>query len=156
MAATGEISETWDRVVGSDPGLLRLRSALSAAIAISTTLGLEYIYGRATDRGPQGTIIVMLVGALMALFGSMALGDASGARQKIRTGAFFPVALGAGLTVGVCLAGHTDTMLVVFLVDGPPCTRARPGAPDLPPPRWQAPSPSPSTSCPLARTPIRW
>jgi hypothetical protein len=115
MAATGWISQTWDRVVGSDPGLHRLRTALSAAVAMSTTLGLEYLYGRATDRGPQGTVVVMLLGTLMALLGSMALGDASRARTKIGTAVFFPVAIGGGMTVGVCVAGHTRTMLAVFV-----------------------------------------
>ncbi|MFJ2958523.1 FUSC family protein [Streptomyces sp. NPDC087270] len=115
MAATGWISETWDRVVGSDPGLQRLRSALSAAVAMSTTLGIEYVYGRVTDRGPQGTLVVMLLGTMMAMMGSMALGDAAGARRKIATAVFFPVALGAGMTVGVCVAKHTDTKLAVFV-----------------------------------------
>ena len=62
MTATGWISETWDRVVGSDPGLQRLRNALSAAVAMSTALGLEYAYGQVADRGPQGTLIAMLLG----------------------------------------------------------------------------------------------
>ncbi|SEG25689.1 Fusaric acid resistance protein-like [Actinacidiphila yanglinensis] len=115
MAATGWISETWDRVVGSDPGLQRLRSALSAAVAMSTTLGLEYVYGRTTDRGPQGTLVVMLLGTVMAMMGSMALGDAATARRKAGTAVFFPVAIGAGMTVGVCVAGHTDTKLAVFV-----------------------------------------
>jgi hypothetical protein len=115
MAATGWISETWDRIVGSDPGLQRLRNALSAAVAMSTTLGLEYVYGRVTDRGAQGTLIVMLLGTVMAMMGSMALGDGARARTKIFTAAFFPVAIGIGMTIGVAVAGHTFVMLAVFV-----------------------------------------
>jgi Fusaric acid resistance protein-like len=115
MAATGWISETWDRVVGSDPGLQRLRGALAAAVAMSTTLGLEYVYGQVTHRGAQGTLIVMLLGTVMAMMASMALGDGTGAKPKIITAAFFPVAIGAGMAVGVTVAGHTDTMLAVFV-----------------------------------------
>jgi MFS family permease len=115
MAATGWIFETWDRVVGSDPGLQRLRTALSAAVAMSTTLGLEYIYGQATDRGPQGTVVVMLLGTIMAMMGSLALGDVSRARTKISAAVFLAVAIGGGMTVGVCVAGRTDTMLAVFV-----------------------------------------
>ncbi|BBA98213.1 hypothetical protein RVR_4317 [Actinacidiphila reveromycinica] len=116
MAATGWLSETWDRVVGSDPGLQRLRGALAAAVAMSTTLGIEYVYGRATDRGPQGTLVVMLIGTVMAMMGSMALGDAAGPLRKLGTAAFFPVAIGTGMVVGICVAGRTDTKLAVFVV----------------------------------------
>ncbi|WNI16474.1 FUSC family protein [Actinacidiphila sp. ITFR-21] len=115
MAATGWISETWDRVVGSDPGLQRFRTASSAGLAMATTLGLEYGYGRLTDRGPQGTMVAMMLGTVMAMMGSMALTDGSAAWPKIRTALFFPVAIGAGMLVGVAVAGHTDWMLAVFV-----------------------------------------
>jgi fusaric acid resistance family protein len=115
MTATGWISETWDRVVGSDPGLQRLRNALSAAVAMSTALGLEYAYGQVADRGPQGTLIAMLLGTIIAMMGSTALGDGSGAWRKARTAAFFPVAIGGGMAIGVLVASHTTTMLVVFV-----------------------------------------
>lgn len=40
MASHGWFAETWDRVVASDPGLQRLGMALSAAVAMSTALGV--------------------------------------------------------------------------------------------------------------------
>ncbi|MEY9844296.1 hypothetical protein ABH940_001363 [Streptacidiphilus sp. BW17] len=112
--ANGWISETWDRVVASDPGLHRLRMALSAAVAMTTTLAVEYGYARWTDAGYQSTVIAMLLGTVMAMMGSMAL---TGTRTwpKIRTAAFFPVAIGAGMLPGAAVAGHTDAMLVVFV-----------------------------------------
>lgn len=106
--------EVWDRIVGSDPGLQRLRTAFGAAVAMSTTLALEYGYGRATHADAEGTLVCMLLGTVMAMMGSMAL-DGTQVLPKIRTAVFFPVAIGAGMVVGVAVAGHTDTMLAVFV-----------------------------------------
>jgi hypothetical protein len=115
MAVRGWLSETWDRVVGSDPGLQRARTALSAAVAMSTAMGLEYAYGRLADRGPQGTLIAMMLGTVIAMMGSTALVDSSPARTKARTAVFFPVAIGTGMVVGVAVAGHTRLMLTAFV-----------------------------------------
>ena len=112
--ANGWISETWDRVVASDPGLHRLRMALSAAVAMATTLAVEFGYGHWTHAGYQGTLIAMLLGTVMAMMGSMAL-TGTQAWPKVRTAVFFPVAIGAGMLPGAAVAGHTDTMLVVFV-----------------------------------------
>ena len=111
----GWISETWDRVVASDPGLYRLRMALSAAVAMASTLALEYQYGTWTHAGAQGILVAMLLGTVMAMMGSMALGGGGRAWPKIRTAVFFPVAIGAGMLPGVAVAGHTDAMLAVFV-----------------------------------------
>ncbi len=116
MTATGWISETWDRVVGSDPGLQRLRSALSAGLAMASALGLEYGYGQLTHGGAQGTLIAMMLGTVMAMMGSMALGGAEKAWAKAKVAACFPIAIGSGMLVGVAVAGHTDTMLAMFIV----------------------------------------
>ncbi|MEU6853121.1 FUSC family protein [Actinacidiphila alni] len=81
---------------------------------MSTTLALEYGYGRATHLGAQGTLVGMLLGTVMAMMGSMAL-DGTQVLPKIRTAVFFPVAIGTGMLVGVAVAGHTDAMLAVFV-----------------------------------------
>ncbi|MEW2522983.1 FUSC family protein [Actinacidiphila alni] len=81
---------------------------------MSTTLALEYGYGRATHLGAQGTLVGMLLGTVMAMMGSMAL-DGTQVLPKIRTAVFFPVAIGSGMLVGVAVAGHTDAMLAVFV-----------------------------------------
>ncbi|MFK3736097.1 FUSC family protein, partial [Streptomyces sp. NPDC088090] len=81
---------------------------------MSTTLAIEYGYGRATHAGPQGTLVGMLLGTVMAMMGSMAL-DGTQVLPKIRTAVFFPVAIGTGMVIGVSVAGHTDAMLAVFV-----------------------------------------
>ena len=112
----GWISETWDRVVASDPGLHRLRMALSAAVAMASTLAVEYWFARLTHAGTEGVLVAMLLGTVMAMLGSMALGGgAAKAWTKVRTAVFFPVAIGAGMLPGVAVVGHTDAMLVVFV-----------------------------------------
>jgi len=115
MAFTGWAREVWDRVVASDPGLHRLRMALSAGAAMATTLGLEYGYARLTHAGPEGIVIAMLMGTVMAMLGSMAL---TGPRvwPKVRSAVFFPVAIGAGMLPGIAVAGHADLTLVMLVV----------------------------------------
>ncbi len=114
-----EGSRSWwraagDRVAASDPGLNRLRMALAAAVAMSSTLGLEYGYARATHAGAQGTLVAMLLGTVMAMMGSMALAG-SEVLPKVRTAVFFPVAIGAGMVIGALVAGRPDLMLCAFV-----------------------------------------
>ncbi|MDI5972974.1 carboxypeptidase regulatory-like domain-containing protein [Streptomyces sp. SL13] len=110
----GWTREVWDRVVASDPGLNRLRMALSAALAMASTMALEYGFARATHAGAQGTLVAMLLGTIMAMMGSMALAGAE-TWPKVRTAVFFPVAIGAGMLIGVSVTGRTDLMLCVFV-----------------------------------------
>jgi Fusaric acid resistance protein-like len=116
MAGTrgGAISEQWDRVVASDPGLTRLRTALSAMVAMSSTLAVEFGYAKATHAVFEGIVIAMLLGGVMSMLGSMALAGIP-AWPKVRAAAFFPVAIGSGMLPGVLVAGHTDAMLTVFV-----------------------------------------
>ncbi len=114
MASHGWTSETWDRVVASDPGLQRLRMALSAAAAMATALGVEYAFGRLIGAGTKGLLVSMLLGTVIAMMGSMAL-TGTGAWPKVRTAVFFPVAIGAGMFPGTLVAGHAHWMLVVFV-----------------------------------------
>ena len=114
MASQGWMSETWDRVVASDPGLQRLRMALSAAAAMATALGVEYAFGRLTGADAKGLLIAMLLGTVIAMMGSMAL-TGTRAWPKVGTAVFFPVALGAGMLPGTLVAGHEHWMLVLFV-----------------------------------------
>ncbi len=114
MALRGWARESWDRVVASDPGLHRLRMALSAGAAMATTLGLEYGYARLTHAGAEGIVIAMLLGTVVAMIGSMALAGPR-AWPKVRIAVLFPIAIGAGLVPGVAVAGHADLTLVVFV-----------------------------------------
>ena len=111
---SGGVREYWDRVVASDPGLTRLRMAVSAALGMSSTLAVEFGYAKATHASAKGILIAMLLGGIVAMMGSMALVGVS-AWPKVRTAVFFPVAIGAGMLPGVVVAGHTDAMLTVFV-----------------------------------------
>jgi len=107
--------ETWDRVIASDPGLVRLHQAGSATIGVASTLGVEYGLARFMHAGPVDSIVFMLFGAVVAMMGTMAL-SGSGVLIKVRTAIFFPVAVGIGLTLGALVHGKTDLMLAVFVV----------------------------------------
>ncbi|MEV7043604.1 hypothetical protein [Amycolatopsis sp. NPDC051061] len=101
--------------MGSDPGLTRLWSAVSAAVAMTTGLAVLYGYATLTGAGPQATLVAVLLGAITAMMGSMAL-SGTAVWPKVRTAALFPVAMGLGMLVGVLVAPHTDLMLAVFVV----------------------------------------
>jgi uncharacterized membrane protein YccC len=109
------LRETWDRVVASDPGLSRLRMAGSSAVAMATALAVEYGFATLSGAPPQGRVISMMLGAIVAMMGSMAL-TGTGVWSKLRTAAFFPVALGVGMALGVTVGAHTDLMLAVFVL----------------------------------------
>lgn len=111
----GGLWELWDRVVASNPGLSRLRMAASGAVAMGSALAVEYGFATATNASAQGTLIAMLLGAIVAMMGSMAL-TGTGAWAKARTAVFFPVAIGSGMLAGVAVGGRTDLMLIVFVV----------------------------------------
>lgn len=109
------LTETWDKLIASDPGLTRLMMAGSAAIGVASTLGVEYEFSNLMHAGAKGTLVFMLFGAIVAMIGMMAL-SGTGFWSKIRTAAFFPVAIGIGLFAGTLVGGHTDIMLAVFVV----------------------------------------
>jgi uncharacterized membrane protein YccC len=104
-----------DRALASDPGLTRLQTATSAVVGMATALGVEYTYAHFTHAGAQGTLIAMLLGAVTAMMGSMAL-SGTGVWLKVRTAVFFPVAMGLGMLAGIAVGGNTDLMLTVFVV----------------------------------------
>lgn len=112
---SGRLGPIRDRVVGSDPGLNRLRAALACAVAMSSTLGVELLFCTLTGAGAQGTVVAMLLGAVVAMMGSMALSGPARWR-KVRTAGAFPVAIGLGMVAGVSVDGHTDLMLGTFVL----------------------------------------
>jgi uncharacterized membrane protein YccC len=110
----GWLAEAADRVVASDPGLTRLRMALTATAGMASALAVEFAFAGVTGAGAMGTLIAMLLGAVVAMMGSMAL-TGTGTWPKIRTAVFFPVALGIGMVIGVVVASRTDLMLGIFV-----------------------------------------
>ncbi|TWP39041.1 FUSC family protein [Leekyejoonella antrihumi] len=112
--ARGWMRHTWDAVVGSDPGLTRLRQALFAALAMAGALAVELALCLLTHANQMSTVVAMLLGAMVAMIGSNALGG-TGGWSKVRTAAFFPVAMGLGIGLGVAVGTHIDVMLMTFV-----------------------------------------
>ena len=111
----GTMREAWDRVIASDPGVVRARMAISAAVGMTTALAVEYVYASAIHAGPRGVLVAMMLGGVVAMMGSMAL-SGTASWPKVRTGVFFPVAFGAGMLPGALVAGHEGLMLTIFVV----------------------------------------
>lgn len=110
-----EIRTVRDWLVAADPGMTRLRQAFNAAVAMGTSLGIEFLLARVTGGSGLIVLIEMLLGAVMAMMGSVALAG-SQVREKIKTGAAFPIAVGAGMALGILASFNTDVMLSVFVV----------------------------------------
>ncbi|GHB11275.1 hypothetical protein GCM10010330_76590 [Streptomyces tendae] len=116
MASTrGLGAGAWDRLAASDPGLLRLHQALSAGVAISTTIGVQYGFGRALGSGARDTLVAMLLGAVVALTGWAALGEPR-PWPKVRTAVFFPAATLAGMLPSAAVTGHSGATLGLLVV----------------------------------------
>ncbi len=107
-------AETRDRLLASDPGLGRLRQASAAAFALGTALGVEYAFARLAHANAQGTLIAMMLGAMVAMMGSNALTGPE-VWGKVKVAVFFPVAIGLGMGLGTVVGGNTDLMLAVFV-----------------------------------------
>lgn len=104
-----------DRVFASDPGLVRLQTATRAVVSMGSALGVEWVFRRtAGGGGGMNTLLALLIGAVLAMMGSMGLASGSPA-HRLRTGLTFPVAMGIGLTLGTLVSGHRDLMLVGFV-----------------------------------------
>ncbi|MCA1223007.1 hypothetical protein [Streptomyces sp. 8L] len=110
----GGTSGIRDKILASDPGLSRLHQAVSAAVSMSTAMAMEYGFATALGQNAQGTLVTIMLGTMIAMMGSMALGGIP-AKAQAATAAGFPVALGAGLFLGILAGGSTTLMLCVFV-----------------------------------------
>lgn len=111
------VMAAWQWLQASDPGLSRLRMAASAAVAMASALAVEWLFAHFMQADYAQTLVVMILGALVAMLGAMALtATVADVRTKVTTAACFPVAIGAGLLLGVAVGGHVDWMLSVFVV----------------------------------------
>ncbi|GAB3653220.1 hypothetical protein GCM10027596_03360 [Nocardioides korecus] len=108
-------AEARDRLAASDPGLNRLRTAASAAVAMGTALGVEAVVGRLLGLDPRSALVTMLLGAVVAMMGSNALVGPEG-WGKVRNAAFFPVAVGIGMLGGALTAGSQTLRVVGFVL----------------------------------------
>ena len=108
-------AELVDRLRASDPGLGRLRTAAAAAGGMAAALAAEYAFATLTGTTGPARLMAMMVGAVVAMTGSMALAG-TGVWRKIRDAVFFPVAVGAGLLAGAAVDQRRTVMLVGFVV----------------------------------------
>ena len=108
-------AETRDRLAASDPGLGRLRMALSAVVAMGTALAVEALVARLLGADPKSTLVSMLLGAVVAMMGAHALVGPE-VWAKVKNAAFFPVAVGAGMVLGTLTASHATLRVIGFVV----------------------------------------
>ncbi|KQX61686.1 FUSC family protein [Angustibacter sp. Root456] len=110
----GTLAEGLDRARASDPGLGRLRQATAVAVSVGTALVVEYGVARLGGADSKGTLVAMILGAVVAMMGSNALIGPE-VWGKVKVAALFPVAIGLGLALGTLVGAHTDLMLAVFV-----------------------------------------
>jgi hypothetical protein len=124
-----------DRMLGSDPGLNRLRSAAQAVITIGLILAAEALFvrltqalqvpvgaalpaaeaARAASADHEGLVVMMMIGALVGLNSSFGVNDPKAKGQLVTT-LLLPVPLVAALAVGLSLGNHRLLCLVLLPV----------------------------------------
>lgn len=107
--------ETWDRVVASDPGLGRLRLALSVVVCVGTSLPLQLLLGSILGYRPDHLVSTTLFGAVVAMLAANALVSKSRARI-VRTAAVFPLAIAVGLVPATTVSGSRALQVIGFAV----------------------------------------
>jgi uncharacterized membrane protein YccC len=124
-----------DRMLGSDPGLNRLRSAALAVITIGLILAAEALFvrlahalqvpvgaalpaaeaARAASADHEGLVVMMLIGALVGLNSLFGVNDPR-ARGQLVTMLLLPVPLVAALALGLSLGSHRLLCLILLPV----------------------------------------
>lgn len=104
-------ARTW--TAGTDPGLLRLRLAIRATIALACSLVVMYVLTTAT-RQP---LTVALFGAVITMVASRSVNEPDPRTQRI-TMALLPIPAGLSITAAALLSPHplvTDAVFVVVV-----------------------------------------
>jgi uncharacterized membrane protein YgaE (UPF0421/DUF939 family) len=138
-----------DRLVGSDPGLNRLRSALQAVVSIAVILGAEWIFVHFTHAlqiqthgaklsvaaaaqtgmaNHEFLVIGLLLGAIVGMITAMAVMDPT-AKGQLVSMLFVPFPMVGALALGISIGGHRVLALislVVVLTVGTYCRRFGP------------------------------
>jgi uncharacterized membrane protein YgaE (UPF0421/DUF939 family) len=141
-----------DRLIGSDPGLIRLMSALQAVTTIGLAMLVEWVFVKATHalqldtHGAQlppqqaalvaaqhhGVLVIgIMLGAVLGMVSSFGAGAFTTTRQRVVAFVAMPVLMVAGLSLGLALAkvpSRTVSLivLVVLLAGGAYCRRFGP------------------------------
>ncbi len=104
--------DTRDAFTASDPGLLRLRLAVRAGLAVLLVLVAERLVAPAVG---IPTVVAMLFGGMVAMNGSFAASSRRPLDAALTVGAF-PLVGAVGLVPAVLLHGHAAAELTGFVV----------------------------------------
>ena len=104
-----------DLLISFDPGLVRLRTAGAAAVAMATTLGVEWLLAHVTGADAKQQMVAMLLGSIVALLGGMGLANTPTRREQLVAAACLPTAIGLGMALGAAVSGHHDVLLAGFV-----------------------------------------
>jgi len=143
-------SEWVDRVLGSDPGLTRLLSALQAVVTIGLAMLAERVFVSLTHALQLDThgavlppeqaalvaaqhhgmlVIAIMLGAMVGMMASFGGAMFTTPRAQLTAFAFMPVGMIAGMSLGLSIGGHRVlalASLVVVLALGAYCRRFGP------------------------------
>ena len=134
-ASVTALARRWmDRLLGSAPGLTRLRSAALSVVTIGLILAAEALFVRLTHalQIPLGSglpaaeaakaaanheylVVMMLVGAMVGMTSSFGVSDPKATGQLV-TMLLLPVPMVAALTLGLALGGHRLLCLILLPV----------------------------------------
>lgn len=115
VARPSSLRRVADIAVASDPGLGRLQLGLAGAGNVAACMTVGYALALLLHASPQGMVVFMLLSSVVAMIGSNALVDHR-VKDNMVTAAYFPVAMGAGLTLGTLLAPSQLASLIGFVV----------------------------------------
>ena len=104
-----EQARNW--VIGSDPGLLRLRMATRTTAALGCSLLALYVLTRATGQ----PLTVALLGVVITMVASRSVNEPDPRQQRI-TMALLPVPAAVSITAAAVLASHQVVSDAVFVV----------------------------------------
>jgi hypothetical protein len=96
------VERAWGRVLGADPGLVRLRSAARTTVALGAVLGVLGLLALVADQPGSG----VLVGAVVAMAPVLTPSDPDARHRRTTTALLAAGAAAAGLTAGLLLGPH--------------------------------------------------
>ena len=89
-------------------------ATVGTALTLVSSIPVAYALARALHVGEQSTVVFMMLSSVVAMNGSNALGDHRRGTNA-RTAAFFPVAVGIGLTAATVLSVNHYASLAGFI-----------------------------------------
>ena len=124
-----------DRVLGSDPGFNRLRSAAMSVITIGLILAAETVFVRlshglqivgvaglpaaeaakAAAVNHEHLVVMMLIGSIVGMTSSFGVNDPD-AKGQLETMLLMPIPLVGTLALGLAVGGHRALSLVLIVV----------------------------------------